>query len=107
MCERASKPAAAERQLRELLDAHPITNGMTLRVSGRHFILGRKDPCPDGPFPDLKPDDRIRLTHMSGACYGLSVRRHTGRWEKTPFAGTMAHLVEVVCGTMPHLVAAW
>jgi hypothetical protein len=103
----AATKRAAERELRELLDGNPVTEGMTLRLSGRHFILGRPDPCPDGPFPDLEPDDRVRLTHMGGARYGLSVRRHTGRWEKTPFSGTMSELVDVVCATMQHLVAAW
>lgn len=103
---RATKQAG-EHELRELLDGNPITKGMTLRVSGPHFVLGREDPCPDGPFPDLEPDERVRLTHMSGARYGLSVRRHTGRWEKTPFSGTMAELVDVICATMQHLVAAW
>ena len=97
----------AEGELRQLLDNNPVTQGMTLRVSGRHVILGREDPCPDGPYPDLEPDERLRLTHMGGARYGLSVRRHTGRWENTPFSGTLSELVDVVCATMQHLVAAW
>lgn len=104
---KAATKRAAERELRGLLDDNPITEGMTLRVSGRQFILGREDPCPDGPFPDLEPDDRLRLTHMGGARYGLSVRRHTGRWEKTPFSGTLSELVDAICATMQHLVAAW
>ena len=44
---------------------------------------------------------------MGGARYGLSVRRHTGRWEKTPFSGTLSELVGAICTTMQHLVAAW
>ncbi|MDC3379367.1 hypothetical protein OAX78_03700 [Planctomycetota bacterium] len=98
---------AAERELRGLLDADPATEGMTLRAHGKHFILGREDPDPDGPYPNLGPDDRVRLTHMGGPRYGLSFRRHTGRWEKTPFSGTLPDLVDTIAGPMQHLVAAW
>jgi hypothetical protein len=80
---------------------------MTLRVQGSHFVLGREDPDPQGLFPDREPDDRVRLSHLGGMHYGLSVRRHSARWEKTPFSGTMPELVEILCTTMQHVVAAW
>ena len=41
---KAATKRAAEHELRGLLDGNPSTKGMTLRVSGRHFILGREDP---------------------------------------------------------------
>ena len=37
-----------------------------------------------------------RLTHLGGGHWGLSLPRHTGRWEKTPFTGTMDDLVETL-----------
>jgi hypothetical protein len=96
-----------ERELKVLLDSTPLTKGMTVRVQGSSFVLGRPDVDPDGPFPDLVPDDRLRLTAMSGSRFSLSVHRHTGRWEKTPFSGTLPELFDVICATMQHLVAAW
>lgn len=104
---KAAAKRAAEFELRELLDRKPVTEGMTIRVHGRHFVLGREDPDPDGPFPDLVPDDRVRLTHLGGTKYGLSVRRHTGRWEKTPFSGSLTELVDTLGGPIQHLVMAW
>ena len=104
---KAAEKRAAEQELRKLLDGNPVTQGMTLRVQGSHFVLGRPDPDPDGPYPDLEPDDRVRLTHLGGPRYGLSVRRHTGRWERTPFQGTLSELVEAMSAPLQHLVAAW
>jgi hypothetical protein len=35
------------------------------------------------------------------------VKRHTGRWERTPFSGTLKEMVHVMHAFMQHLVAAW
>lgn len=34
-----------------------------------------------------------RLTHLGRGHWGLSLPRHTGRWERTPFMGTMEEVV--------------
>ena len=101
------KPALdhATLELRALLDDSPVTRGMTIRARGDHIYLGREEP--PGPYADEEPDDRLRLSLLSGKRFGLSVRRHTGRWERTPFSGTLAELVEAVCATMQHLVAEY
>lgn len=93
----------AERELRVLLDESTITRGMTIRVHHTHVYLGR--PLVPGPYSDDEPDDRVRLTHLGGARFGLSVRRHTGKWDKTPFSGSLRELVDAVWTTMQHLVA--
>jgi len=100
------KPAfeTAERDLRALADESPITRGMTIRAQRSHLYLGR--PLPPGSFSDEEPDDRVRFTHLKGATFGLSVRRHTGKWEKAPYSGTLRELVDVVRTAMQHLVAA-
>lgn len=92
-----------KQKLSEFLDSTPATRGMVFRVRGSSFILGRKDPG----GPAASPDDRLRLTDLGRSRFSLSVRRHTGRWEKTPFTGTLPQLFETICATMPHLVAAW
>ena len=93
---------AARDRLVPLLEANELTAGMCVRVHGDHLILARSDP---GADPD--PTDRVRLTRLSASRYGLSVKRHTGRWERTPFSGTLKEMVQVIHTFMQHLVAAW
>jgi hypothetical protein len=93
----------ARSELTKLLEAHELTAGMYVRAHGEHLILGRREPL--GPDAEPEEDDRVRLTRLSRSTYGLSVKRHTGRWEKTPFSGTMRELVDVILTLMQHLVA--
>lgn len=99
------KPAleTAARELRMLADESPITRGMTIRANRSYLYLGRD--LPPGPFTGDEPDDRVRFTHLGGPKFGLSVRRHTGKWEKAPYSGTLRELVDVVRTVMQHLVA--
>ena len=96
---------AAESRLRELLDRHEQTAGLYIRVHGDHLILGRQEPI--GPNGERENDDRVRLTRFSASAYGLSVKRHTGRWERTPFSGTIEDMVDTILGCMQHLVAPY
>ena len=92
-------------RLLTLLEQHETTRGLYVNVRGKQLIVGRKEASgPDYPPED---DDRVRLTHLGGEDYGLSVMRHTGRWEKTPFSGTVKQLVDVMTGPMQHLLADW
>jgi len=95
----------AESKLKGLLEAHQPTAGMYVRVHGDHLILGRQEPI--GPSGQVENDDRVRFTHLAASSYGLSVKRHTGRWERTPFAGTLEEMVEIILGCMQHLVAPY
>lgn len=94
---------AAQTKLAKLLAADAITAGMYVRVHGDHLIAGRTDAI--GPKQDPENDDRVRFTRLGANSYGLSVRRHTGRWAKTPFHGTLEETVNTVCAVMQHLVA--
>jgi hypothetical protein len=96
---------AAESKLRGLLDAHDRTAGLCVRVHGDHLIVGHREPI--GPNGEVENDDRVRLTRLSAATYGLSVKRHTGRWERTPFSGNMVEMVDTILGCMQHLVAPY
>lgn len=95
----------SQSELTRLLAAHEATAGLTVRVHGDHLILGRREPW--GPEGEVIDDDRVRLTRLGGGAWGLSVRRHTGRWERTPFCGPMAEMVETILGCMQHLVAPY
>ena len=95
----------AESKLRGLLDVHEQTADLYVRVHGDHLILGRRESL--GPGGKMENDDRVRLTRLSASAYGLSVKRHTGRWERTPFSGEMEEMVDTILGCMQHLVAPY
>ena len=91
-------------RLQELLAAHELTAGLLVRVRGRQLTLVREEPGPDGTPED---DACVRLTHLGQGQFGVSVLRHTGKWERTPFAGSIDDVVDVLRGPMQHLVAQW
>ena len=96
---------AARVRLEELLSGHPLTEGTYVRSWGDHLIIGRHEPF--GPNGEMEADDRLRLTVLNRSSFGLSVRRHTGRWEKTPFTGTMDELTDIIWSLMQHIVASY
>ena len=77
---------------------------MYVRVHGDNLIAGRHEKGSDG---STGQDDRVRLTQLGGSRYGLSVKRHTGRWEKTPFMGSLDELVDTMLCFMQHLLATY
>lgn len=95
----------AQSKLTRLLDAHERTADLYVRVHGDHLIVGRREPL--GPDGEMENDDRVRLTRLSASTYGLSVKRHTGRWERTPFSGSMEEMVDTILDCMQHLVAPY
>lgn len=93
----------ARTHLEELISDNPLTAGMYVRTWGDHLILGREEPF--GPSGELVPDDR--LTARATFTYGLSVRRHTGRWEKTPFTGTLDEITDIIPAYMQHIITPY
>ncbi len=96
---------AAQARLQRLLDQHERTAGMYVRVHGDHLILGRVESVPGST--EAENIDRVRLTRRSASTWGLSVRRHTGRWERTPWSGSMKEMLDTILTFMQHLVAAY
>ncbi len=96
---------AARARLEELLSSNPITEGTYVRTWGDHLIIGRHEPF--GPNGEPEASDRLRLTALNRSSFGLSVRRHTGRWEKTPFTGTLDELTDIIWSLMQHIVASY
>jgi len=91
--------------LQSLLDADDITSELYVRAHGDHLILACEVDEMDSGEPVL--EDRIRLTRLSNTRWGLSVRRHTQRWEQTPFTGSMEEMVDTICSFMQHLVVPY
>jgi hypothetical protein len=81
-----------------LLDQGEVTRGLTVKVRGSHFILGRVD--------EIGPDPRFRLTPLAAGQYGLSLYDRN-RWEPLPYEGTLKELVDVMNSDLAHWVADW
>jgi len=94
----------AQEKLTDLLGQSKVTEGLLVRVRGKHLTLVREETGPGGEPED---DPRVRLTHLGGETFGVSVLRHTGKWERTPFAGSIEEVVQNILETMQHLVADW
>ena len=92
----------AKREIEGLLDLEDTTAGMIVRIHGDHLILARDEEADSG---EMVPDDRVRLTRVSSSRWGLSVKRHTGRWERTPFSGSIREVMDAVWTFRQHLVA--
>ena len=67
------------------------------------MIIGLHEPF--GPNGETEDDNRLGLTTRNRSSFGLSVRRHTGPSEKTPFTGTLDELGDVIWSLMQHIVA--
>lgn len=39
------------------------------------------------------PENHAKLTALGSTTWGLSLPRHTGRWERTPFVGSLLEMV--------------
>ena len=89
-------------RLEGLIEADETISGLVTRAHGENLILGYVGEADSG---EAYRDDRVRLTRLSQQHWGLSVKRHTGRWERTPFSGTMIEMLHVVGSVMQHLVA--
>jgi len=94
----------AQERLAELLGKSKVTAGLLVRVRGKHLTLVREETGPEG---DPEDDPRVRLTHLDADQFGVSVLRHTGKWERTPFAGSIDEVVQIISEIMQHLVADW
>ena len=75
---------------------------LVVRWQGEHMVI-------EHPGPHDDPEDRdpvLRLTPLGGFDFGLSLRRHTGRWEKLPVSGLLgAVLIDAVQMLGPWLSA--
>ena len=94
----------ARQSLEELLEADTTTAGLIVRVHGENLILARNVETDSG---ETVTDDRVRLTRLSVTRWGLSVKRHTGRWQRTPFTGKLDEIVDTMHAFMQHLVAPY
>lgn len=60
------------------------------------YIQSRGDHLMLYSLEDEEKTNRVRFTRLSVNIYQLSIANHQGRWEKTPFTGTIPELVEML-----------
>jgi len=72
--------------LEALLARHPDLAHLHVKKRGDSLTIASGDP----------PHNHARITALERNLWGLSLPRHTGSWERTPFTGTM----EEVIGTL-------
>ena len=80
----ALEPEDAE-ELEELLARHQQLSHLRVKKRGDSLTISSGDASDSHPH--------ARLTHLGRGHWGLSLPRHTGRWERTPFMGTMDEVV--------------
>jgi hypothetical protein len=80
------EPAA--RQLEAKLASRPDLKHLRVKHRGKAITLYSET--------SYGLDDHARLTSLGGTRWGLSFPRHTGRWERTPFVGTIDELLSIL-----------
>ena len=75
--------------LRAILAERKLTH---LHVTKR----GKALTIASGPATD--PDPEARLTLLAPGTWRLDLRHHAGRWDQTPFTGSLADLVDTAEG---------
>jgi len=74
--------------IEEILEEQGFTHLKVERRRGDHLVIYSKE--------DGQKISRARLTETSPDSYQLGFADHTGRWESTPFFGTIPELVQAL-----------
>lgn len=94
---RAPRPSSAKAPSPDLLVEVARTKLLALGdFAHLHVRRQAEDIVIEQPGPPEAPDDRypvLRLTPIGGFRFGLSLRRHTNRWEKLPVTGPLAQVL--------------
>jgi len=78
----------AQEELEELIASYKGLGHIHIKRRGKSLTL-----CSDSPHG---PDVHAKLTARGRDIWSLSLPRHTGRWEKTPFIGPMPQVVSTL-----------
>lgn len=92
--DRDSEPQWVENELKMRDFSH-----IQVRVYGSHLILY-----------SLEQGDsvnRARLTKHAPNSYSLSMANHRGKWESTPFQGSLEELLALLCEQFGFVLAPW
>ena len=88
MTARASMPSHAVSHLERLLAAHDGLGHLAVKRRGRSLTLCSEDP--DGP------NRHAKLDWLGANVWGLSLPNRSGRWQRTPFTGSLDELLQIL-----------
>ena len=74
--------------VRTLLAGYPHATHVQVVARGDTLALV------SGKKPDVQK--HARLTRLGKSCWAISLPRHTGAWEKTPFMGPLPDMVRMI-----------
>ena len=83
----------AREELEQLIAEHGTLAHLGVKKYGKSLII-RSDTSQG-------EQKHARLTHLGGAQWGLSFPLHLGRWERSPFAGSLPELWETLTTNFP------
>jgi len=85
--------------LQELLENGKGFEHLRVRKRGKSLILisGEGD----------QEQKHASFTWLGRNVWGLSMPKHTGRWEKTPFTGTLEELLDLLTSMFPMWLQRW
>ncbi len=72
--------------LEALLARHRSLGHLRVKKRGNSLTIVSGDP----------PHKHARITALGRGIWGLSLPRHMGRWERTPFVGTMEQVIDTL-----------
>jgi len=75
-------------ELEQILAEHDGLGHLWVKGRGQSLTIHSGDVA--------DPHAHARITRLGKQPWGLSLPRHTGRWERTPFVGTMAEVIDTV-----------
>ncbi len=86
--------SAAERALQDQGLTH-----LHVRTWGKYLIIYSGDPA--------EAENRARLTQLRRDHYRLDMAGRGGRWETTPYIGTMSDLLATLTGDFGFVLVPW
>jgi len=78
----------AREQLEDLLAGESALSHLQIKKRGASLSLH------SGQSPN--ENKHARFTHLRGPIWGLSFPHHSGRWETTPFTGSLEELLQTL-----------
>lgn len=84
--------------LEEQLEKQGWTH-LQVRVHGPHLIVCSQE--------DGERWNRARLTKVSAQYYTLSMANHRGKWESTPYRGTIGEISDLLTKQFAFALAPW
>jgi hypothetical protein len=98
MTARASMPPLAVSHLARLLAEHAGLGHLAVKRRGRSLTLCSEDT--------YGPTRHAKLDWLGAEIWGLSLPTHTGRWERTPFTGSLDEILQTLIQMLPFHLAA-